>query len=235
MITLDIHNHVLDNVDDGPNSFDESIAMIQQAIDKNVKTLYVTPHYQKFSYDLPLEKVEEKFQRLKQYVQKKKLAIELKLAYEVHCTPKTIYELEKGNILYLNDRFQRKYLLLELPSNYYPEYLDMIIRKCDEMNVTIILAHPERYDYFIKNIKLLEYLVSKGLLVQITVSALIGKSGWKSHFFCRKLMCSQMVHFIASDAHNTTKRPFLLSDGVKYLNKKRYNLKKLEEYNLIFE
>ena len=42
---IDIHNHILPNIDDGSKSFEESINILKQAYESGVTDIIVTPHF----------------------------------------------------------------------------------------------------------------------------------------------------------------------------------------------
>ena len=42
---VDIHSHIIPGVDDGSQSFEESLDMLNMAYKQGVRTMYATPHF----------------------------------------------------------------------------------------------------------------------------------------------------------------------------------------------
>ena len=56
--------------------------------------------------------------------------------------------------------------------------------------------------------------------MQPTADSVRGQPGLRVKKFCHRMLKEQMVHFIASDAHDTRKRPPLLRDCFLRVHKK---------------
>src|SRR5579883_1667804 len=60
----------------------------------------------------------------------------------------------------------------------------------------------------------------EGCLVQITASSLTGRFGRTAQSFAFDFLDKNWVHFIATDAHNLTSRPPIMSEAYKILEDK---------------
>ena len=57
---IDLHNHILPNLDDGPSSWETSLNMCRQAVANGIKTIVATPHTLNGAYDNKPQDIEEK-------------------------------------------------------------------------------------------------------------------------------------------------------------------------------
>jgi protein-tyrosine phosphatase len=80
-----------------------------------------------------------------------------------------------------------------------------------------ILAHPERILPIMHDPRILEPLVHRGLLLQVTAGSLLGKNGNDVEDVAYSLLDHRWVHFVASDAHSPIHRRPELDSAAKEL------------------
>ena len=196
---IDIHTHVIPNVDDGSPNLETSIAMIKHEIDIGVDTIYCTPHHIYHRYEKSVEEIKESFRLLKEAVEKENLPIKLYLGQEICYTHRedTIAMLERGELLTLNNT---KRVLLEFSFTREPEDISDVIYNFGVHGYEIIIAHVERYEWM--TIDKVKVLRSEGALIQINSNSYLGLSSWKEKRMTRKLIKLNLVDFVASDTHS---------------------------------
>ena len=59
-----------------------------------------------------------------------------------------------------------------------------------------------------------------GCYIQVNAGSIMGKFGFGTKQFTRKLLKQRQVHFVATDAHDTGKRAPYLSDCAEYVSRK---------------
>jgi len=98
---VDIHNHIIFDVDDGPDTLQTSMDMMRQAVEKKVTDIVATPH--QFEQDLTdhvrrQEKVLGNFEILKAEVKKEKLPLKLHLFFHAggECAGDTFSDREQS-------------------------------------------------------------------------------------------------------------------------------------------
>jgi len=101
---------------------------------------------------------------------------------------------------------QGKYLLLDSPFTVLPLGIETIIYNIQLLGIRVILAHPERILPIQADLRLLEGLVARGLLLQVTSSSLLGKNGPRAEAVARRILELRWVHFVASDSHSPIQR-----------------------------
>lgn len=204
---IDIHNHVLVGVDDGPQSLDETIALLKQASAQRIKGIVVTPHHLHPRYDNTFETVLKGLDELNNIEEIAQLNLHLYPGQEIRITDKIFEEIEQQRIYGIN---KSRYLLIELPSNEVPHYSKKLLYEIQTKGFVPIIAHPERNKAIAKDINLLYALINNGALSQITASSLTGELGKNIQKLSIQMLEHNLVHFVASDAHHSESRPFSL-------------------------
>ncbi|MEB7768267.1 tyrosine-protein phosphatase [Mammaliicoccus sciuri] len=202
---IDIHNHVLVGVDDGPANEEEAIALVKQAHEQGITTIVVTPHHLHTRYNNTFHSVQAGIDRLNSIKEISELKIQFLPGQEIRITDKIFEEIENQNIKGINDS---KYLLIELPSNEVPHYTKKLLFQLQTKGFIPIIAHPERNKAIAKDINILYELVNNGALSQITASSLTGELGKNIQKTSIQMIEHHLVQLIASDAHHADRRPF---------------------------
>lgn len=204
---IDIHNHVLVGVDDGPQSLDETIALLKQARAQGIKGIVVTPHHLHPRYDNTFETVLKGIDELNNIEEIAQLNLQLYPGQEIRITDKIFEEIEQQRIYGIN---KSRYLLIELPSNEVPHYTKKLLYEIQTKGFIPIIAHPERNKAIAQNINLLYELINHGALSQLTSSSLTDELGKNIQKLSIQMLEHNLVHFVASDAHHSESRPFSL-------------------------
>ena len=199
---IDIHSHILPNMDDGASSWEISLKMCQQASEDGIKTIVATPHILNGVYDNRPKDIEEKVKILNQKIKEINLPLQVLPGSEVHLSADIIEKLKKQEILTLN---KSNYILLEFPHTQIPLHIEEILFQIQIMGITPILSHVERNLKFQQKPSLLSQLIQKGSLAQITAASLCGFFGPIIKKFTQKLLANDLIYCIASDAHSDSK------------------------------
>ncbi len=111
------------------------------------------------------------------------------------------------------------YLLIEFPHTHIPQKASDVVYDLVCRGLKPIIAHPERNPTILRNPELIEDFVAQGAYIQITAASLAGGSGRAVKSCSHHLLKQGLVHFMASDGHSSTRRPPVLTDGVKIATK----------------
>ncbi|XMB85746.1 CpsB/CapC family capsule biosynthesis tyrosine phosphatase [Mycoplasmatota bacterium WC44] len=211
---IDIHTHILPQVDDGAIDIDESIEMIKMSIESGVEKIILTPHYygngrNQYSYGELLIRFEDFKSRVEEM-----LDIEIFLAQEIHYSRNIIELFKSGDVNTINNT---NYLFTELPICKEVDHEEYFY-EISLMDKRIVLAHPERSLWL--KVDDIKKIVCSGILVQLNAGSLLGEFGSKVKKRAQKLMKLKLVHFIASDCHKVDKRIPNLHLAAKYVKKK---------------
>lgn len=211
---LDIHSHILPGIDDGAKDEDESAKLLSLEIQNGVDAVCLTPHFNpgRDALDDFIKRRSDAFDRLKKRTAKERLPIEFMLGAEVFFSPDILNIDVKKLCLGKTD-----YLLVEFPFNSYPAWARDVFYRLMLYGVTPIIAHVERYSYFLDDMELLAEFIDSGCLAQINADCIAQRESMR---FVKRCIKRELVHFIASDAHHSVRRPPQIKKAMEYLSKK---------------
>lgn len=199
---IDIHCHILPQLDDGADSIQTSLQMCRQAIDNGYTDIIATPHHLKGSFHNPGAIVHRSVALLNQALTEEGLAITIHAGQEIRFHEDLLVNLQNGSALPLAGS---RYLLLELPSYAIPMYTTSLIFQLCAAGYIPIIAHPERNITIQKSPDKLAELLQQGALAQLTWTSLQASSRLKK--ISKQLIRQGLIHFIATDAHDCRHRP----------------------------
>jgi protein-tyrosine phosphatase len=199
---IDLHCHVLPGIDDGPATIEEAIAMARAAAAGGTRVMVATPHVSS-RYRNEAGSIRQLVGELNGRLEAEGVSIEVRRGAEVAITH--VGELDRSELSSLG-LGGGPWLLMEPP--FAPAFapLGPILLDLQRRGHRIILAHPERCPIFHREPELLETLVDAGALTSITAGSLVGAFGRHVRRFAVDLVRAEMVHNVASDAHDETDR-----------------------------
>ena len=195
---IDIHTHLLNNVDDGSRDVIESLTSLKLAEEAGFTDIILTPHYIEDYYENNIETIKPKIEELKSKLYDNNILIKLYQGNEVYISD-NIGNLIKNNVV---SRLARsRYILVELPQKNKLLTLDNLIVQIKTAGCVPVLAHPERYLFVQQHPNIIADLISKGVLMQCNYGSIIGQYGKEANKTIVKLLKNNMVHFLATDTH----------------------------------
>ncbi|WP_302952127.1 tyrosine-protein phosphatase [Holdemania filiformis] len=204
---IDIHSHLIPEVDDGSQSLEESLSLLKQAEQDGITELITTPHFMK-NGEFRI-KASELVQRLSELKQAYTGSIKLHLGNELYIHPDLPELLEKGEVLTLAES---DYILVEFPFQNYKDEYDEILYELS-LKYRIVIAHPERYSYVQEDPNFCLRWLNEGYYLQANQNSLFKKETNKTLI---PMIENGFVSFMASDAHNEH-RLCVLSEARKLL------------------
>ncbi|WP_449537883.1 tyrosine-protein phosphatase [Ferdinandcohnia sp. Marseille-Q9671] len=203
---IDIHCHILPQLDDGAKDFSETIAMAKRANEEGITKIIATPHYKLPEYRNSKENILQTVEMVNRELTQRNIPLTILPGQEPRIDGDLLKDYNKGEILSLNNG--GKYLFVEFPSGHVPRYAEQLLFDLQLNGLTPVIVHPERNSEIIENPDLLYKFVKNGACTQITTSSVTGHFGKKIKKFTLQLVESNLTHFLASDAHNLSTRPF---------------------------
>ncbi|MBF8807266.1 MAG: hypothetical protein IC227_01160 [Enterococcus lacertideformus] len=218
---VDMHSHVLYGLDDGPKTIEESFQLIEQAQKQGIGFIVATPHLNHYQFDNNLEKMQQTYKLLQQKIKEKQLEITLILSHEIFLTIDFYHKYKVNDLFPIQIENDGNKLLVELPSYEIPYYFEEFILQTNQKGLSCIWAHPELNAEIQKNWKIVyDYLEFEDVEIQLTAGSLLGNYGRKVKKISWKMLKAGLVDYIASDAHDVTKRPFELKEAYELIDKK---------------
>ena len=205
---IDIHSHIVFDVDDGPKSRDDSRALLAEAYDQGVRTIVSTSHRRKGMFETPEDKIATNFKIVQELA--KEIAPDLTVLYgaEIYFTSDILDKLENHIIPKLNDT---RYALIEFSMNTSYREIHGALSKVLMLGVTPVIAHIERYHALENDEKKVRELINMGCYTQINSSSILKpKLFGDTYKFMKKraryFLDRDLVHVVASDMHNLDNR-----------------------------
>jgi protein-tyrosine phosphatase len=202
---IDIHTHVLPDMDDGASDIETTVAMLEMARNDSVTEIVATPHASlQYPYD-PARRALN-MERARAVCPS---GIRLHPGCEMHLTRENVEALlHKPDAFTINGH---DCVLIELPDPALPASVECAVQVLLERGMRPIIAHPERNRSFQRNGTLAVRLVQIGCYLQVTAQSITGSFGPEARRSAKALLTERMVHFVASDAHGVEHRRPLLS------------------------
>lgn len=211
---IDIHCHLLPGIDDGAASLDEALAMAETAIADGVTHVVCTPHASvKYFFDYAA--VREALVTLQARLGNR---LTLATGCDFHVLPESLAHLRENPASFCIN--QRDYLLVEFSEFSIPPSMDRILYELLLAGLRPIVTHPERNAILRARPDRLREWVRHGACAQVTAGALTGTFGPDARRDAGNWIEEGLIHFVASDAHNTRGRPLRLRPACELVAKR---------------
>ncbi len=210
---VDIHSHILYGMDDGAENLEQSLSMLQVAIAAGTTDIVATPHSNpefEFQPDLISERLAE--------LQDAGGPIRIHSGCDFHLSYTNVDDAVANPAKYAIN--QKSYLLVELSDLTIFKNTESDFERLQAAGLSLIITHPERNGLVRQRLERLRNWVGMGCYLQVTGQSVVGKFGSKAKEFTDKLLDENLVHFVASDAHDTRNRPPGLQEAFRYIRKK---------------
>jgi len=212
---IDTHNHVIPYVDDGAEDWETSLTMLREGEADGITELVATPHILSDSDLQNEEKFISRFDELKHRAKDAGIGMKLHLGAELYVQP--YFDLKKRMATLADNG---RYFLIEFPMSMIPGSIEARFFDLFPPEYIPIIAHPERNGTIIgKPEKALEF-VKNGAMLQVTAGSLLGVFGSQVKSVAEQLMNTNLVHVIATDAHDLIRRTLKLAKAFDYVSKK---------------
>ncbi|MGH9689493.1 MAG: tyrosine-protein phosphatase [Candidatus Acidiferrales bacterium] len=212
---IDIHCHILPALDDGAESLEVARAMAEMAIADGITHVIATPHASQ-NYPFNSDVVKRRRDELQALFEGRLI---LRTGCDFHLSFENLLEIRHDP-----ERFtlnQKNYLLVEFADFSIPPALDQSLHELQLAGLTPIITHPERNPLIRAQPERLFQWLRQGCYVQVTAQSLLGRFGSAAQEVTTQWLDAGAVHFLASDAHNTTSRPLRLREAYDHLARTR--------------
>ena len=213
---VDIHIHILPDVDDGSQDMEDSILMASLALEGGVNTIIATPHgnmsegiRRKAEEHEHTSLVREVYGDFCRELKKRGIPLQVYLGMEIFSTPDSAEMLRQGFLLPMPGTNR---CLIEFD---FGDSADMCTRRIEEMleaGYTPIIAHPERYTCVQKDLSLAAEWVYMGCQLQANRGSILGSFGKKPHRVAWALLQNDLLTYVGSDAHSPYSRTPYMQD-----------------------
>lgn len=194
---IDIHSHILPNIDDGSTSIEQSLEQLKQAEEGGISKIYLTSHYFRGHYHYTRQEYDEKLNKLRDQAQIAGLKIDIISGFEVFIQSGILDDIKEKSLT-MGDS---PYVLIEselngLPADFYANVYPLL-----RAGYKPILAHAERYVSIMHKPSKARELVDRNIYIQSNAGSFLGLYGEKIRQTAWTLLDNGWTHFLASDDH----------------------------------
>ena len=212
---IDIHNHILFDIDDGAEDIDTCVKMCIDAYENGYKAIAVTPHF--FKYNKLSEFIAERNEKIKilrHILEKENIDLLVFGGAELFLSDE-IFNADNLDELTIN---HSRYMLCEFPLGPFnvervPLWIDELISR----GYTPIIAHPERYVEFHHNFHIIDELIDRDVIFQVNIDSLNGKNGKEPQAMAIDMVRRKIAKLIATDAHDLEYRHTRIKEKLQQL------------------
>lgn len=212
---IDLHSHILPGLDDGAPDYATAEALARAAADDGVRVIAATPHIRE-DYRFPPGDVARRSADLNRELAAAGVPVEVTPAGELALTMAPQLDDATLDGLCLGDG---RWLLVESPYGHATDMIDAMVFDIQRRGYDVLLAHPERSPTFIKDQGRLAILVERGVACSVTAASVTGGFGRTIQRVALGMIEAGLVHDVASDAHDASRRPPGLSEAVRTIDR----------------
>lgn len=215
-IKTDMHSHLIPGIDDGSQTMDETIAMLAKFESLGYSKVITTPHIMSDSYPNTPEIILAGLEKVRNEMHQLGMKIQLEAAAEYYFDETLIPLIKNKELLTFGDN----YVLIEFGFHTPPQYVDQVFFDLKTMGYRVVVAHFERYMYYLGKIDQAIEWREKGINIQLNLNSLSGNYGPAIKKQAEALIDAQAIDFVGTDCHRI-EHLMLLEDSMnsKYFKK----------------
>jgi len=195
----DMHSHFIPGIDDGAKTMEDSMALLRAMKDMGYKTIITTPHVMIDYYPNNTEKILAGLETVKTALKENNIELSIKAAAEYYIDEHFIGLLDNNEPLLT---IYEKEVLVEFSMLYEPPMLNDVIFKMLGAGYRPIIAHPERYLFFHRDMQRFRDLKDRGCMLQLNMLSVAGYYGYNIKLIADQLMQKGLYDYCGSDMHH---------------------------------
>ena len=193
----DMHSHLIPGIDDGAQDMDQTIAMLAKFESLGYKKVVTTPHIMTDSFPNNPEIILSGLEKVRNEIKKVGIEIEIEAAAEYYFDETLMPKIKNKELLTFGDN----YVLVEFAFHSPPQFLDQLFFELKTHGYRPVIAHFERYLYYLGKIDKAEKWRSEGINIQINLNSLFGQYGPEVQKQAEKLIDEGQFDFVGTDCH----------------------------------
>ncbi|HFZ7292549.1 TPA: capsular polysaccharide biosynthesis protein Cps4B [Streptococcus agalactiae] len=216
---IDIHSHIVFDVDDGAKTLEESLSLIEESYRQGVRIIVSTSHRRKGMFETPEDIIFKNFSIVKHEAEKRFEHLQILYGGELYYTSDMLEKLKLKQIPTLNNT---KFALIEFSMQTSWKDIHTALSNVLMLGITPVVAHIERYNALENQKERVKEIINMGCYTQINSSHILKQKLFndKHKRFkkrARYFLEENLVHFVASDMHNLDVRPPFLAEAYKII------------------
>lgn len=139
---IDLHTHLIPNVDDGADSIEETIRLAKAAVNEGIEHVVLTPHHNRYWVENEKNKVLKLTKKVEKVIENAEIPLTVSASQEIRMNEEFSDELFAGNYLPLDKK--GKYYLVEFSWREFPSFAKTYLQRMIDAGIVPVIAHPER-------------------------------------------------------------------------------------------
>ena len=195
---IDIHSHLLPGIDDGSGTVEMSEKLFSEMKKIGFTDFICTPHIMSSIWENTPQTIASAEASLQGSENFKKQDLKIRHAAEYMMDSSFSEKVKAKELLCLKD----DYVLVEMSYTNPPIQLFEIIFELQCAGYKPVLAHPERYNFYHKNLDVYDKLKNAGCLFQMNLLSAVGYYSSSVAECADKLLKKGLIDFCGSDVHH---------------------------------
>ncbi|UKJ07088.1 tyrosine-protein phosphatase [Solitalea lacus] len=196
---VDLHSHLIPGIDDGSPSMDITISFLKELQKLGYKNIITTPHIMIDHYPNTKDGILRGCDKVRNAVVKEGLQIEVDAAAEYFLDEHFLSLIEKDELLCFG---RENYVLFEMSFMQESMMIEHVIFELKARGYTPLLAHPERYNYYLTDYSRLHKFKELGCSLQLNINSVTGYYGNRHKTMALNLLKDGLIDFVGSDLHH---------------------------------
>ncbi len=197
-IGTDVHSHLIPGIDDGAQTMEDSIMLIQRLQAMGYKSAITTPHIKYDHYPNNSFNIQNGLHALQQALHERNIHFPIRAAAEYYIDDHFIQLLEAGELMPIVDN----QVLVEISFMFEPIRFDDILFRIQTKGYKPVMAHPERYAYYHGSLDAYRDMRDKGCHLQLNVLSLSGYYGRSVKIAAEQILAAGLYDYCGTDMHH---------------------------------
>lgn len=215
---VDLHIHIMPDVDDGAQDYEDSIDMAEIALNCGIHTICATPHANQMGRyeNFYMPDLSRRYERLQEILHENALPLKILKGQEIMATEDMIQKILDGRLISLN---KTQYYLVEFPFGASPDWITERLEEILRIGATPLIAHVERYHCVQYDSGYVYDWIQMGCATQMNKGSIMGRFGKRVQQVCIPLLNYELIHCMASDAHGASRRTPWMQDAYEIIER----------------
>lgn len=210
---FDLHCHFLPGIDDGPDTLSDALDLARAAVADGITHSVLTSHVDPERYGNQRSNLQTAHADFSKHLAIEGIPLDVRLGGEARLCPELIDLIADDQMPFLGEVDGWRILLLEFPHQMIPVGSGRFIYSLLKLKIRPLIAHPERNKAVMAHPDKIHEFTDAGCWLQLTSGSLAGRFGPVAQSVAFQLVEEGWHCIAATDAHNLTSRPPLLSEG----------------------
>ena len=196
-VKVDMHSHLIPGIDDGAQNMEETIAMLAKFEALGFSKIITTPHIKHPSYPNSSDIILSGLNEVRNQMKELGISLTLEAAAEYFYDESFLEKVKSRDLLTFGDN----YVLFEFSFYHTPTFVDVLFDELIKAGYKPVIAHFERYLYFLGSIEKAVEWRKRGVNIQVNLLSLTGHYGMEIKKQAEMLIDACEFDFVGSDCH----------------------------------